>query len=136
CELKVTIDEPMRLGPTPHGERVIIPITGGTFLGPKMKGTILAGGADYQYVGMDGQRTELNAIYTIRTDDGVLIQVQNTGVLHVQEDIGGTPEVYFRAAPKFEAPTDSIYDWLNNAIFVCKPVGQEGYISIQVWKVM
>ncbi|MFL1012285.1 DUF3237 domain-containing protein [Jejuia sp. DST062] len=133
-ELKVTIDQPIELGETPHGKRIIIPISGGTFEGPGIKGRVLKGGADYQYVSMNGQRTELNAIYTIKTDDNVLIQVQNTGLIYTPKE--ALSEVYFRAAPKFEAPIDSKYAWLNNAIFICKPVGMNGYISIQVWKVL
>ena len=138
CELKVTIEQPVDLGATVHGKRVIIPISGGTFEGPRMKGTVLKGGADYQYVGMNGTRTELNAIYTIKTDDGVLIQVQNGGLIYApkEKNASGPPEFYFRAAPKFEAPIDSKYAWLNNAIFICKPEVKDGYISIQVWKVL
>lgn len=136
CELKVTIDSPIHLGQTPKGERVIIPISGGSFEGPNMKGEVLKGGADYQYVNNDLGRTELEAIYNIKTDDGVLIHVRNTGLLHVSKDENlnlGT--IYFRATPKFEAPIDSKYAWLNNALFICKPEGKDGYISIQVWKV-
>lgn len=138
CELKVTIDQPMDLGATFHGKRIIIPISGGTFEGPRLKGTVLKGGADYQYVGMNGARTELNAIYTIKTDDNVLIQVQNAGLIYAtkEKNASGLPEVYFKAAPRFEAPIDSKYAWLNNAIFICNPVIKDGYISIQVWKVL
>lgn len=137
CELQVTIDEPMLLGATPHGDRIIIPIKGGTFNGPKMKGVVLKGGADYQYSNKALNRTELDAIYTIKTDDGVLIHVRNKGLIHAPSDENQKQETfYFRAAPKFEAPIDSKYAWLNNAIYVCKPEGKDGYISIQVWKVL
>lgn len=138
CNLKVTIDPPEELGNTPGGKRVIIPISGGTFEGPNMKGTVLKGGADYQYVTMEGQRTELEAIYTIKTDDNVLIHVRNKGLIFVpkENEASESPEVYFRAAPQFEAPLDSKYAWLNQAIFICKPVPMKDYISIQVWKVL
>ena len=137
CELKVTIDPIINLGETPHGKRVIIPISGGTFEGPKLKGIVLKGGADYQYVGRNGERTELDAIYTIKTDDNVFIHVRNIGILYTPKvKTNGLSDVYFRTAPKFEAPIDSKYAWLNNAIFICKPVGKDGFISIQVWKVL
>jgi hypothetical protein len=45
-------------------------------------------------------------------------------------------KIYFWVAPKFEAPNDSKYDWMNNAIFVCKGVPNKEYVSIQVWKVL
>lgn len=141
CELKVTIDQPIKLGETVQGERVIIPISGGTFEGPKLKGSVLKGGADYQYISRNGERTELDAVYTIKTDDNVLIQVRNAGLLYIPKDSEvssplGSTDIYFRTAPKFEAPVNSKYDWLNNAIFICKPVGKKDYVSIQVWKVL
>jgi hypothetical protein len=145
CELKVTVDKPMRLGVTSHGERRIIPITGGTFEGPQMKGIILNGGADYQFVNKENTRTEIEAIYTIQTEDGVLIHIRNVGLViktleNAEKLAKGEPmdasKNYFRAAPKFEAPEGSKYDWLNNAIFVCKGVPAKGGVSIFVWKVL
>lgn len=141
CDLKVTIDTPSELGETPRGKRVIIPISGGTFEGPYMKGIVLRGGADYQYVNTEMGRTELEAIYTIKTDDSIYIHVRNIGLIYnpKEDKTNNSPEktgFYFRAAPKFEAPTDSKYAWLNNAIYICKPVPQKDYISIQVWKVL
>ena len=43
-----------KLGNTPYGERRIINILGGTVEGPKLKGKILPGGADWQIVRADG----------------------------------------------------------------------------------
>ena len=77
CELKVTTDKAITLGETAHGIRRMIDITGGTFEGPKMRGIILKSGADYQYVNKANTRTEIEAIYTIRTDDSVLIHIRN-----------------------------------------------------------
>ncbi len=41
-ELHVTCDPGFTVGQTQHGNRFVIPITGGTFEGPKMKGVVLA----------------------------------------------------------------------------------------------
>lgn len=141
CELKVTIDPAMRLGKTAHGERIIIPITGGVFKGPLLQGIILSGGADYQYVNSVLGRTELEAIYTIKTEDNVLIHVRNIGLACIPEASKGEAasdfsKIYFRAAPHFEAPVDSKYNWLNNAIYICNAVPMDGGVSIQVWKVL
>ncbi|WP_339650361.1 DUF3237 domain-containing protein [uncultured Maribacter sp.] len=145
CELKVTTSDSFVVGNTPYGERRIIPITGGTFKGPKLQGTVLAGGADYQFVNAEDTRTEIEAIYSIKTDDGIFIHIRNEGVVYkdpaVAEQLknGETIDwnrIYFRAAPKFNAPIDSPYNWMNNAIFVCKGVPTKEYVSIQVWKVL
>ncbi|MCR5130221.1 MAG: DUF3237 domain-containing protein [Prevotella sp.] len=136
-QLRVTIGKPFTLGDTPHGRRNVIPITGGTFQGPSLKGTILNGGADYQMMSSDGHRNELEAIYTIQTEDGCYIHVRNRGIIAESTDAEGRKSTYFRAAPQFEAPADSPYAWLNDALFVCAPQWDSGFegIILNVWKV-
>ena len=136
-QLKVTLGEAYTCGETQHGQRTIIPITGGTFEGPNIKGTIINGGADYQLNNKATGRTELEAIYCIKTDDGVNIHVRNRGIIANGKDDQGNPTFYFKAAPQFEAPADSKYAWLNNAIFVCQPDFSGGFkgIVLNVWKV-
>lgn len=126
-ELKVTLGEAFGVGKVTQGDRYVIPITGGTFEGPNIKGTILPGGADYQMANQEKGRTDLEAIYCIRTDDGVNIHVRNYGM------IAGN---YFWCSPKFEAPLESKYAWINNAVYVCRPGGfMDGGIVLKVWKV-
>ena len=127
-QLKVTTGEAYSCGETQHGQRIVIPITGGTFEGPKLKGTILNGGADYQLVNKALGRTELEAIYCIQTDDGICIHVRNRGII---------AEGYFKCAPQFEAPADSQYAWLNNALFVCSPDWTQQFqgIVLNIWKI-
>ena len=135
-QLKVTLGGTYAIPNTQHGRRTVIPITGGTFEGPLLKGTIVNGGADYQLANVDG-RTEIEAIYSIKTDDGVYIHVRNRGIIANEKDANGRPSFYFRAAPQFEAPADSKYGWLNNALFVCAPEFAQGFngIVLNVWKV-
>ena len=136
-QLRVTLGQTYSVGETPHGRRVVIPITGGTFVGPRLKGTILNGGADYQLVSTDGRRTELEAIYSIQTHDGTYIHVRNKGIISNGTDGEGKPTFYFKAAPQFEAPHDSPYAWLNDAIYVCQPEWDRQFkgIILNVWKV-
>lgn len=136
-QLKVTLGEAYSCGETQHGRRTIIPITGGTFEGLNIKGTIINGGADYQIANTAINRTELEAIYCIKTDDGVNIHVRNRGIIANGKDANGNPTFYFRAAPQFEAPADSKYAWLNNSLFVCAPDFAAGFkgIVLNVWRV-
>lgn len=136
--LDVAIDGAYGVGKTSHGNRFIIPITGGTFHGvapdgSSFSGEVLAGGADYQLQQQDLGRTELQAIYSIRTSDGVSIHVRNEGII-----VGEGPSTYFFTSPRFEAPADSKYAWLSNAIFVCRPdfgASKPGTICLKVWRV-
>lgn len=143
CELKVKLSPPYIVGETPHGMRRIIPIIGGSFEGPKIKGEILNGGADWQIVRKDGV-AELEAHYQIKTDDGVTIYIKNTGLRVASPEVAARigkgeqvnpSEYYFRAIPKFEAPAGK-YAWMNNAIFVCSGERNPDNVSIKVWKVL
>jgi hypothetical protein len=135
-QLRVTLGETYSIQNTQHGRRTVIPITGGTFEGPLLKGTILNGGADYQLANADN-RTELEAIYSIKTDDGIYIHVRNRGIIYNGKDAEGKPSFYCKAAPQFEAPADSRYGWLNNSLFVCAPEWSQEFkgIVLNVWRV-
>jgi len=136
-QLKVTLGEAYTCGETQHGQRTVIPITGGTFEGPDIKGTVVSGGADYQLANKALNRTELEAIYTIKTDDGVFIHVRNRGIICPDKDADGKPSSYFKAAPQFEAPADSKYAWLNNSLFLCAPEFSPSFkgVVLNVWRV-
>lgn len=142
CEIKAKLKPAMIVGETPHGTRRIIPVIGGTVEGPKIKGTVLEDGADWQIVRTDGV-AELDAHYQFRTDDGVLIYVHNNGLRVATPDVAARiakgelvppSEYYFRTVMKLEAPKGK-YGWMNNAIFICKGVRNPDNVSIQVWEV-
>lgn len=143
CELQVKIASPYVVGETAHGLRRIIPITGGTVQGPKINGEVLSGGADWQIVRKDGV-AELEAHYQFKTDDGVIIYVKNIGLRVATPEVAARigrgeqvnpSEYYFRAVPKFEAPTGK-YDWLNNRIFVCTGQRNPDSVVIKVWQLL
>ena len=104
----VTLGETIVVGQTARGLRRIIPITGGTFEGPNMRGEILPMGWDWQLVRADGC-TEIVADYFLRTDDGVVINVVNSGVLCPPDADGNR---IARTSPVFEAPLGK-YEWLS-----------------------
>ena len=136
-QLRVTLGAAYSLGDTPHGRRNVVPITGGTFEGPHIRGAIIPGGADYQLSTENGRHTELEAIYSIQADDGTIIHVRNKGVIAQGTDSRGNKSFSFLAAPLFEAPTNSPYAWLNNSIYVCQPdfTQQFNGIVMNVWRI-
>ena len=111
----VTLGEVIQAGETPRGVRRIIPITGGTFEGPDMRGEILPMGWDWQLDRSDGC-TDIVADYFLRTDDGAVINVINTGTLCMPVPGEGPPPPA-RTSPAFEAPLGE-YDWLTRGAFV------------------
>ena len=137
-DAKVKITGMINVGESKRGVRRVIPITGGTFSGPKIKGEVLPGGEDWQLVRPDGD-TELYARYLLKTDDGHVIQVINNALIHTDAK---TKAFYCKSVLDLEAPQDSPYDELNHAIFIgtlnmpaLKP-GEEPYVIIGVYKLL
>jgi len=105
--------ESLRFHKTARGERRIIPLTGGHFEGPAIKGEIMPGGWDWQLTRADGC-TDVKADYFLKTDDGAVINVVNTG--EICPSAKGAP-ASVRTHPVFEPPLGK-YEWLGRQAFV------------------
>lgn len=125
----VSITSAVDVGETPTGHRRYIPITGGSFSGPRIKGEVLPGGADWQTSRPDGV-TELEAIYSMRCEDGTVIIVHNAGVAYGSSG-------YIRTNPRFSAPKGP-HAWLNESQFVGTVIGgpKPGTVIIRVFRVL
>lgn len=130
------------LGETARGHRRIVPILGGTFEGPGLKGTV-APGADWQIVRPDGV-LELEASYALQTDDGALISIVNRGMRVASDEVMarlnrgepvGADEVYFRTVPVFDTSAPA-YQWLSRAIFVGYGRREPARVIIRFYKVV
>jgi hypothetical protein len=122
----------IKVGKTPYGERNIVPITGGTFEGPTLKGTIIPGGWDWQL--STGGCFRLEANYMIRTDDGAVINVINKGTSCREL---AKPDARMITVPMFEAPAGR-YAWLNDGAYlgtleVTRASGQPA-VKIRIFK--
>ncbi len=124
-EMKVSAGETQNLGATPHGNRRVVAVTGGTFSGPKLRGEILPNGGDWLCVRPDGV-TELDVRITLRTDDGHLIYVSYRGIVSASPEVkerikdgkkADPSEIYFRTTPLFETGSEK-YGWLNRIVTV------------------
>lgn len=115
--------EPTReIGRTPYGVRRRIPIIGGTFEGPRIRGRVLPGGADWQLQRADDY-TVIEADYMIEAVDGTPIHVRNRGLTNTRVKSAATR--YLRTVPEFEAPIGP-HDWLNQWVFVGSLQGVTG----------
>lgn len=142
-EVRAEVADPMVVGEVPNGLRRIIDIVGGTFEGPDIEGRVVPGGADWQIIREDGF-TEVDARYTLETEDGDLIYVSNVGIRHappeVMERLNAGEEVdpsriYFRAVPKFEAAAPEL-EWLMRSIFVATGERYPNGVIIRFWRVL
>jgi Protein of unknown function (DUF3237) len=140
--LRVRVGPAMEFGQVPRGRRRVIPILDGTFDGPGIRGDVLPGGADWQIV-RDDDLVELDTRYTLQTDAGSLIYIQNAGIRHASPEVtkkllAGEPvdpsQVYFKTVPVFETSAPEL-QWLTRAIFIGLGERQPDVVIIHVWKV-
>jgi hypothetical protein len=64
----------------------LIPIVGGSFEGPGIKGTVIPGGYDFQLLRNDNVM-EIDARYVLQTGDGALITIVNRGLRHADKEV-------------------------------------------------
>lgn len=164
--LDVDLSPPQEFGITNAGQRRFVPITGGTFSGPKLSGTILPGGGDWNVFRPDGV-VHVYAKYTIQVTDEstqqkTLISVTNEGygraspqtvekIFGERAQVGGTSHGekndqeserrkgwYMRTWPRFEVAGDSPHAWLSKSCFVgdLLPPSAPNQIKIDVYEVM
>lgn len=123
--LAVDVGDVVSMGPAPLGERRVVPIVGGTFEGPRLRGTVAPGGADWQIARKDGV-LDLDARYVLREERGGLVRVVSQGYRHAAPEILAAlargeavdPATYFfRTVMRFETGADDLA-WLNKTIAI------------------
>jgi hypothetical protein len=141
-EVRAQVEAPTELGRTLRGRRRIVPIVGGTFEGPALSGRLLPGGADWQIIHADGL-SELDSRYTLETESGDLVYVQNRGIRHAAPEVmtrllAGEPvdpsEVYFKTMPTFETAAPHL-QWLTRLVFVGIGERQPLSVVVRFWRV-
>jgi hypothetical protein len=108
-EAEVKLDALYDVGQTPFGKRQAAVTQAGTITGPKIQGTVLAGGLDYQLTLANGV-VELEQILVLRTSDNRHIIMRNAGTGPNAGDL--------RVVYDFEAPAPGDLAWLNTGKFV------------------
>jgi len=110
----------------PQGSRLIVAVTGGTFEGPRLKGTVDVPGGDWLTMRADGT-AKLDVRISLKTDDGATILMSYNGV-------GVTKDGVFsiRTAPLFETG-DERYAWLNNVQAVGLGAPGAGNVTYQIY---
>ena len=130
------------IGATPNGNRRVGLVAGGKFQGPKLKGIVLPGGADWVIGRPDGSTT-LDVRIVLETDDGAAVGMTYRGMRHgpdaVMERVNSgvfvdPSEYYFRTTVAFETAAPK-YDWLNRIIAIgtgSRPPGGPVYEIFEV----
>lgn len=142
-EARVSVGAAQEIGCTAAGERRIVPITGGTFEGPGLRGRVLPGGADWQIIRADAT-AELDARYTLEMESGGLIYVRNRAIRHGSPEVlrrlrEGIPvfksEYYFRSTPVFETAIPELR-WMTRTVFIGDGERFPESVAIRFWRVL
>ncbi len=138
--IQIKIGGSNSVGRGPLGTRSIAEVTGGSFEGDRLKGTILTPGADWVLFD-DAGMGHVDVRLTLKTDDGVHIYMNYVGVLDFNEETrramtrGGETEfgdTYFVTQPRFETG-DERYAWLNYTVAVAEGRMIPGGVEYQVY---
>ena len=141
--LEATLGEALELGESAQGHRRIVPLTGGTFIGPRLSGALVPGAsADWQTILPDG--TALGDIrYTLATDGGDLLYVRSRSVRHGSREVLARlgrgedvdpGEYTFRTSTQIETGSPAL-DWLNKGVFIGVAGRQVGGVAYETYLV-
>lgn len=142
-QIEADLEAPQLFGNTPYGERRVINITGGKVSGPRLRGKILPGGADWQIIRADGA-ADIFAKYTVQIDGGGFVLVTSAGLRH------GPPEVIARLAKGETVPRDQYYfrtcvrfetgdpqaDWLNRVLCIAVGAREKMKVKLDLFEVL
>jgi hypothetical protein len=138
----VQLGQAQLIGRTNKGVRRIVPIVGGSFEGPDLRGAVLNFGADWQMI-YDNGYMELDARYTLQTEGGGLIYVSNLGFRHGPAELAARfakGEVVdmsqFRAGGRVTLESGSPgLEWMNYRMFIAKTSRSASSISLDFYAV-
>jgi hypothetical protein len=125
CSYNIRVQMPPEvIGPVAEGLRLNGYQDGGEVTGPRLRGKMRAGGADWATVRTDGVFV-MDVRATMETDDGALIYISYNGLMDLGPDgyekmLGGAvPDdgAPMRITPRFQTAHPQ-YQWLNRLIFV------------------
>ena len=128
-DLKLEAGTPENLG-SAGGGRFIVPVSGGTFAGPRLKGTIIPPGGDWIVQRPDGSRV-LDVRILLQTDDGQKIYVSWRGIAATSP--GGAFNA--RIVPVFETGAEK-YSWLNKVVAVGVYRPDLGKIAYRIYRIL
>lgn len=139
----VQVLRPVEIGNIPAGFHQAVPIGEGYMEGPRIRGAVIPGSADWQIIQDDGVAM-LDVTGALVTDDGVTMRVSSKGMRHgppevmdrlARGEVVPPDEYYMRAVAEFKAP-EGKYDWLNKAMFVSWGERYQDRVIIHYYQVL
>jgi hypothetical protein len=145
-DMVVDLNPRLNFGDGPVGRRILFGSAGGSFEGPRLRGTVLAGGGDWALFRPDGAMM-LDVRLTLRTEDDALVHMTYGGRWITPPELRAEmadptkrhqvdpSRYYFRTNPLFETGAET-YAWLNDLVCVGSGYLIEGGIAYRISQVV
>jgi len=123
--IRLDVRGPMPVIAVPGAGRRIGVVSGGSFDGVRLSGTVMDGGSDWQTLKADGS-VALDVRLILKTSDDAIVAMTYRGVRHAapeviaridRGEVVDPSEVYFRSIVQFETAAPR-HDWLNHLVAV------------------
>jgi hypothetical protein len=143
---RITLKLPpvLELGTTPAGNRRVFTVSGGEFIGERLRGDVLPqASSDLLLVRADGS-SQQDVRLILRTDDGALILMTYRGVRYASPEVNariargervGPSEYYLRTAPFFETSSAG-YDWVNKIVSIAIGERHPDGVTYEVFEIL
>ncbi len=143
-QIKIELSSAVELGQTPYGQlRRVDSFVESRFEGPRLSGTLVAGGNDLRLTRFDGAfHPDVRAL--LHTDDDHHIQMTYEGIRSGSEEVWSRVErgedvdpskYYFRIAARFETGSEK-YGWLNRVLAFGSGVRLQGGPVYDIYQVL
>lgn len=145
-DMVVDLNPRLNFGDGPVGRRILFGSAGGSFEGPRLRGTVLAGGGDWALFRPDGAMM-LDVRLTLRTEDDALVYMTYGGRWITPPELRADmadpatrhqidpSRYYFRTNPLFETGAEK-YAWLNDLVCVGSGYLIEGGVAYRISQVV
>jgi hypothetical protein len=142
--IRMKLPPTLELGNTPAGNRRVFTVSGGEFMGDRLRGQVLPqASSDLLLARADGAYQQ-DVRLILRTDDGALILMTYRGVRHASPEVSARiargekvepSDYYLRTAPFFETSSTK-YAWLNKIVSVGIGERQADGVSYEIFEIL
>jgi hypothetical protein len=132
------------LGDTPAGNRRVVPVSGGEFIGDRLRGEVLPQAGSDLLLGRPDGSFQQDVRLVLQTDDGALILMTYRGVRTASPEVNAriargeqvaASDYYLRTVPFFETSSPK-YAWLNKIVSVGVGERQPDGVTYEVFEIL
>jgi hypothetical protein len=142
----ITMDLPpaLDLGDTPAGNRHVFIVSGGQFVGERLRGEVLPQASSDLLLLRSDRSYQQDVRLVLRTDDEALVLMTYRGVRHASPEVDARvargeqvppSDYYLRTAPFFET-SSAKYAWLNKIVSIGVGERQAHGVKYEIFEVL